>query len=795
MASNTIPQDAAAAVNPNGSGGNGASNAQNGTFRFSVDEVSDKEILGWINAPEQPSRHCVVALKEGAQTIARVVASIFRSDLKEAGIGDGCHAFALPLPARLFDGGEHLLSLVEEDSGFRLTETPILWRASLAPSHAFAGANGEPVLEARSESGAPAPAAPGLEPPAAARMRRHIEPALGTRILFDVSDLVYYVGHHANLTGIQRVQSSIVLSILANELLPRPQLTFLSFNARTRTWVVVPTGFLETLLQDLFLPEAQRLVAFPAEEARYGLLPGAQPFEGAGVLDDGNPSVLCLLGAAWVHQDYIHRVLTLKRRFGTRFVMTVHDLIPIYARETCDQDTARVFEDFMRRALRHADHVLSVSQNTARDIERYTATLQIAAPPITVTRNGSSFAEFLPGTAAAGDLRAADLPERFVLYVATIEGRKNHQLLLDIWQRMIARGEDPPHLVCVGRLGWKSTAFISKLVETDYLGGRVSLLRDICDADLRLLYDRCLFTVFPTLYEGWGLPVGEALALGKICVCSDRASIPEVAGECGVYIDIADFEQSFKVVSDLIDNAKARKKLEAKINREYVPITWRSVAEKVVEACLKAPETPWPEPYPYTRVPYGSEIGFARPDREEETIGELLLTRIAAARKGLFLGDPLDEQAFLRGEEIRSGGSWADREDWGCWICDGAGELEMSLAPDPSQTYYAFLRLRAATAVTEQPVRISANGDPVWEGRIGGGSRNVMLRLRPRRMGEAGWRLRLAAQMQLTPELRKRLAAADSRMPTIGLERLVVVPENDVNTRLDILSSLVTDSR
>jgi len=77
---------------------------------------------------------------------------------------------------------------------------------------------------------------------------------------------------------------------------------------------------------------------------------------------------------------------------------------------------------------------------------------------------------------------------------------------------------DPPHLVCVGRLGWKSSSFISTLVETNYLDGKVLLLRDISDTDLRMLYSHCLFTVCPTFYEGWGLPVGESLAMGKICV-------------------------------------------------------------------------------------------------------------------------------------------------------------------------------------------------------------------------------------------------------------------------------------
>ncbi len=214
----------------------------------------------------------------------------------------------------------------------------------------------------------------------------------------------------------------------------------------TRKWVTVPTGFLVSLLQNLFLPEEQRLVSFPAEEARYGLLPGATEFDGVGVLDDGNPSVLCLLGAAWVNQDYIHRILSLKRRFGTRFVMTIHDLIPIYARDTCDQDTVRVFEEFMRGALRHVDHILAVSENTAQDVKRYLGELHIAEPPITVTKNGSSFAEFLSRSSLSGQAMLRDLPERFVLFVATIEGRKNHRLMFQIWRHMIEAGDNPPHL-------------------------------------------------------------------------------------------------------------------------------------------------------------------------------------------------------------------------------------------------------------------------------------------------------------------------------------------------------------
>jgi len=616
---------------------------------------------------------------------------------------------------------------------------------------------------------------------------------VGTRILFDVSDLIYYIGHHPNLTGIQRVQSSIVLAIVTSEVVPRSLVTFLSFNARSKRWVAIPTGFLISLLQDLFLPETQRLVSFSAEEARYGMLPGAREFDGVGVLDDGGSSVICLLGAAWVQRDYFHRILTFKRRFGTRFVMTVHDLIPIYARETCDQGTARVFEEFLRRALRHVDHFLSVSDNTAKDLGRYVASLSRPAPPITVTQNGSSFDEFLP-KGGAGQIGLEELPDRYVLFVATVEGRKNHRLMLDVWRRMVETGDDPPYLVCVGRLGWKSEAFLAELVESDYLNGKVILLQDVSDADLGLLYSRCLFTVCPSLYEGWGLPVGESLAAGKVCVCSDRASIPEVAGEFGPYIDIGNFEQSFEKIRGLIADPAARRELEQKIRRGYAPIAWHSVAEKVVAACQAATEAEWQEPYPYAAIPYSTEISFAWLGRDMEgTFGDDLMARIVDARRGQFLREPLREQNFLWGEDARGAGQWAEPENWGTWLCHSGGEIALGLGPNDSQEYYVFLRLRASGPVSDIAISLTANGDVGWHGSIGPRSKNIVFRVRRRTIGVGGWRLRLKLEADLSAELRQQIAAIDGRVPTIGFERLVIVPEDDLKTRVDILYSFFCD--
>jgi glycosyltransferase involved in cell wall biosynthesis len=781
--------------------------ARESVFPWNVDAISDSGIEGWILQRDAPSKHCVVSLKEGGRTIAQTIASQFRNDLVTAGVGDGCHAFKLEMPRRLLDGEEHVLSLVEQDSSFPLTEEPIQWRSGAGTAEvaltgritktqqgsdiAVHSREAERHLLSRSRiaeesTGVGADGVPGIF-----SRRDPGRAQVGTRIMFDISDLVYYVGHHANLTGIQRVQSSIVLSIIQEELLPYASAIFLSFNAKSRNWVMIPTGFLLSLLQDLFLPEEHRLISFSSEEARYGILPGGTLFDGTGVLALGKPSVLCLLGAAWIHQDYLYRVLDLKRRFGTRFVMAVHDLIPIYARETCDQDTARVFEDFMRSVLRHVDHVLAVSENTAKDVRRFHETLKLAEPRITVTKNGSSFAEFLPAGAFAGQSTLFDLPERFVLFVATIEGRKNHQLMFEIWRRMVEGGDDPPTLICVGRLGWKATRFIGSLVETNYLDGRVMLLRDVSDTDLRLLYDRCMFTVCPSLYEGWGLTVGESLAMGKICVSSDRASIPEVVGNCGVFIDIDSVERSLAIIRELIRDSKRRGKLESKIRRDYVPVTWRSVAERVVAACEAATEVAWQEPYPYAAVPYSTEISFGQLDRDTDGTGDFVLTRIVDARAGYFRPAVLDIQSFQLGEEIRSFGSWASPERWGSWLCHSGGELMFSLEPDPSQLYYVFQRLRVFGWLSEQPVRLLANGEQLWHGKIGPQPRDIMLRVRKPASTTGRWKIRLAAEVDVSPDIKSQIAAADSRIPTIGFERLIVVPETDLTARLDAVGASI----
>jgi hypothetical protein len=265
-----------------------------------------------------------------------------------------------------------------------------------------------------------------------------------------------------------------------------------------------------------------------------------------------------------------------------------------------------------------------------------------------------------------------------------------------------------------------------------------------------------------------------------------------VAGAIGVYIDIDDPEQSARVIRGLISDAPGRKRLEQNIRRNYQPISWRSVAERVVAACKSAAEIAWREPYPYAAIPYSSEISFAWFGGDDQrTSGDELLARIVDARRGYFLRDPLSEESFLRGEEARAGGVWAEPENWGTWLCHGGGEIALGLAPEDSELHHLFLRLRASGPLAESRIRLTANGEQVWEGTIGPQARNIVARLRRRGVAAAPWLLRLRVDFDVFAELRGQIAALDRRVPTIGFERLVVVPDNDLKTRVDILYTLM----
>ena len=255
-----------------------------------------------------------------------------------------------------------------------------------------------------------------------------------------------------------------------------------------------------------------------------------------------------MVGAFWIYPNY--DAIKIMRANGVRFTLFIHDLIQISHPQYVHEDANIRFRHALVDALMLADLVITNSEYVANDVRRFMSSrlnfsVPVKAVPLATALVGqkSQIAQ-----AVRRDVQAA-ASASFVLSVATIEVRKNHIYMIKIWEELIAKGvKNLPNLVFVGKIGWDIAPFMSYIAESGHLGGRLHILSDVSDRELTYLYEKCLFTMFPSFVEGFGLPVGESLAHGKPCIASNRSSMPEVGGRFVKYVNPEDVEAGARLV-------------------------------------------------------------------------------------------------------------------------------------------------------------------------------------------------------------------------------------------------------
>ena len=220
----------------------------------------------------------------------------------------------------------------------------------------------------------------------------------------------------------------------------------------------------------------------------------------------GRPGdVLAMLGAPWVYLGHAGLVADMQRGFGLRLAVLVHDIIPIMRPDWFPPVDVARFPVRLRLLLPSANIPLAVSQATAADVARFAAGEGLALrAPERVIPLGTAFAQPDAARTPSGADTTALPPGSYVLFVSTLDARKNHQLLFHVWRRLLQAmpAESVPRLVFAGRPGWLVADLMRQLENSNYLGGKIRLLADLSDADLARLYRGCRFTLFPSLYEG-----------------------------------------------------------------------------------------------------------------------------------------------------------------------------------------------------------------------------------------------------------------------------------------------------
>lgn len=225
-----------------------------------------------------------------------------------------------------------------------------------------------------------------------------------------------------------------------------------------------------------------------------------------------------------------------------RAIYLVHDLIPLTHPTYCRPGEALKHERRMLNVLTSAHGTIANSQDTLRELEGFARSKRLASP--------SSVAAWISGHCGDSTTQPRSLERPYFVYVGTIEARKNHALLLRLWESLVQEmGRKAPILVIVGHRGWEADEAIRKLDELGNLEGHVREINFCSDEELAGWIRGARAVLMPSFAEGFGLPVIESLQLGTPVVASDLAVFREIVGEIPTYLDpqdMAAWEQTIR---------------------------------------------------------------------------------------------------------------------------------------------------------------------------------------------------------------------------------------------------------
>ncbi|AMN44981.1 glycosyltransferase family 4 protein [Rhodoplanes sp. Z2-YC6860] len=291
-------------------------------------------------------------------------------------------------------------------------------------------------------------------------------------------------------------------------------------------------------------------------------------------------------GFDWSNKDAAS-LAEIKARTGFRLVALCYDLIPIKFPQFYQARDVDVFTRYFRAAILFTDRFIAISQQTATDLIDFAQAHGCQSLDVRTERLGVD-------TAPVADT-AVPLPPgleagRFVLFVSTIEPRKNHALLLRVWKRLAAGeqgGTAGCKLVFAGRRGWMVDDLFAAMAADPVLARDVVHVAAASDEQLAALYRCARFCVYPSLYEGFGLPVIEAFAHGKTAVVSSSGSLPEAAGGLVSCLDPDDDDAWVAAIGRRLNDPAIVAEEERRVAAGFAWPSWPAAAASIIALARK----------------------------------------------------------------------------------------------------------------------------------------------------------------------------------------------------------------
>jgi len=271
-----------------------------------------------------------------------------------------------------------------------------------------------------------------------------------------------------------------------------------------------------------------------------------------------------------------------------RGVVTIHDLSFLRLPECADPGLRDYLSENVPRAVRRASRILVDSNSTKQDVVEL---LHVSADRVSVIPAGVEprFRPALDLEVCARVRNLYRLPELFVLFVGTIEPRKNLSRLISAYSDFRRQTGLPHQLVISGSKGWLYNEIFEQ-VTREGLAEDILFPGFVDDSDLPVLYTLADLFVFPSLYEGFGLPPLEAMACGTPVIASDNSSLPEVLGEAALLVPAEDTTAITDAMARVLSDANLRTRLANLGRAQAARFTWSGAAHELINAYHRALE-------------------------------------------------------------------------------------------------------------------------------------------------------------------------------------------------------------
>ena len=254
-------------------------------------------------------------------------------------------------------------------------------------------------------------------------------------------------------------------------------------------------------------------------------------------------------------------------------VVTIHDLIPLEHPEWFKSSFSAWYRFLLPRLSNRAMHIITISEFSK---ERISTILGILPEKITIVPEGVGDEFRQENSKRIMDVQQKyNIPQKYLLVVSSLEPRKNLKRLLESWEIIYQRYQDIElAIVGISRYSPRDVGF-SKLPKG------VNLIGYVDDIDLPAVYSGAIALIFPSIYEGFGLPVLEAMACGTPVIASNTSSLPEVIGDAGLLFDPFEIDDITSSIEKFLHDGELREDLREKGFKQATKFSWDTTAERV----------------------------------------------------------------------------------------------------------------------------------------------------------------------------------------------------------------------